>query len=324
MSHGVEIIMSNSPSLPENYLIKLDNISAISLSGEERFKYLQGQVTCDVNSLNEHPLLIGAHCSAKGKVHSCFRLIEKQEQLLLIQPLQTINSSLSELQKFGVFAKVEIKEAQELSYYGLAGTERKQQLHQHFTQIPDSLTPVIHNEGISLVYLGGVSPRYLLIGEESQLTEIISAFELPILSSDVWNYHEISEGFPCLSQPEIGEYVPQMLNLQAIHGISFTKGCYLGQETVARMQYLGKNKRAMQTLEGQLDFSIQSDSIVEMQIGDNWRKAGDILCSYQDNELTLLQVVLPSDVSAQTNFRIKGHNEALMHLRPLPYSLNNQ
>ncbi|WP_448566936.1 tRNA-modifying protein YgfZ [Thalassotalea ganghwensis] len=316
--------MSNTSSLPDNYLIKLANIGAISLSGEERYKYLQGQVTCDVNSLSEHPLLIGAHCNAKGKVHSCFRLIERQEQLLLIQPLQTIKNSLAELQKFGVFAKVEIKVAEQLSYYVLTGKDRKALLQRQFSQIPDSLTPVVDHNGITLVYLGGEIPRYLIIGDESAVLGKLQPLKLPTVTDAVWNYHEITEGFPCLTQPDIGEYVPQMLNLQAIHGISFTKGCYLGQETVARMQYLGKNKRSMQTLAGQLDFSIQSDSIVEMQIGENWRKAGDILCSYQDDKQTLLQMVLPSDVSISTNFRIQGHPEAILSLRPLPYSLTNQ
>lgn len=316
--------MSNTSSLPDNYLIKLANIGAISLSGEERYKYLQGQVTCDVNSLSEHPLLIGAHCNAKGKVHSCFRLIERQEQLLLIQPLQTLTNSLAELQKFGVFAKVEIKVAERLSYYALTGKDRKALLQRQFSQIPDSLTPVVDHSGITIVYLGGEIPRYLIIGDESAVLEKLQPLELPTVTDEVWNYHEITEGFPCLTQPDIGEYVPQMLNLQAIHGISFTKGCYLGQETVARMQYLGKNKRSMQTLAGHLDFSIQSDSIVEMQIGENWRKAGDILCSYQDDKQTLLQMVLPSDVSISTNFRIQGHPEAILSLRPLPYSLTHQ
>ena len=75
------IMNNNLPSyneLPEVFAIQLDTIGAITLKGEEQAKYLQGQVTCDVDSLAQVKLLNGAHCNAKGKVFSAFRLIERQ------------------------------------------------------------------------------------------------------------------------------------------------------------------------------------------------------------------------------------------------------
>ena len=94
--------------LPETYLIELSEFGAVSLSGEEQSKYLQGQVTCDVNSSTESNLLVGAHCDAKGKVFSVFRLINRSSAHLLLQPTASIEGSLKELKKFGVFAKVTI------------------------------------------------------------------------------------------------------------------------------------------------------------------------------------------------------------------------
>ncbi|XQW84313.1 tRNA-modifying protein YgfZ [Thalassotalea piscium] len=308
-------------NIPDNYLIKLDNVSAISLAGEEQVKYLQGQVTCDVTTLTEDTLLHGAHCNAKGKVFSCFRLIEKNQQLLLIQPKATISASLAELKKFGVFAKVEITTTEQLSYYAIVAEHATALLSKHFSQMPDSITPVVHNHSTTLVYIAGEITRYLLIDQEENLAPLLTELALPVMDDQMWVYHEICQGFPCLSSEHIDQYVPQMLNMQAIHGISFTKGCYLGQETVARMQYLGKNKRAMFSLRGQAPHNVSSSDIIEMQLGENWRKAGEVIACYQDEESVYVQVVLASDIDPQTQFRVKEQAHSSLTIMPLPYSL---
>ena len=96
---------NNLPSyneLPEVFAINLNSIGAITLTGEEQIKYLQGQVTCDVANLEQEKLLTGAHCNAKGKVFSAFRLLEREGKFFLIQPKSSIQQSLAELKKFGV------------------------------------------------------------------------------------------------------------------------------------------------------------------------------------------------------------------------------
>ncbi|MGB1198175.1 MAG: tRNA-modifying protein YgfZ [Thalassotalea sp.] len=311
-------------NIPTNYLIKLDNFSAISLTGEEQVNYLQGQVTCDVTTLTEHTLLNGAHCNAKGKVFSCFRLIEKDQQLLLIQPKATIATSLAELNKFGVFAKVNIASTDHLRFYALVADNAIELLSAQFSQIPDNLTPVVHHGSTTIIYIAGETTRYVLIDRDENLAPILSKFSLPTVDQTIWNYHEINQGFPCLTSEHIEQYVPQMLNMQAINGISFTKGCYLGQETVARMQYLGKNKRAMFALQGQASTKISEHDMVEMQLGENWRKAGQIICHYQDKSSLMIQVVLASDIDAETKFRIKGQESSSLIQIPLPYSLTSE
>jgi len=308
--------------LPSTYLVSLSHYSAISLIGAEQNNYLQGQVTCDVNDTNEHSLLVGAHCDAKGKVFSAFRLINRNNAHLLIQPQSSLTASIAELKKFGVFAKVEITQTSELSFYALVGEQASELLQTNFSQVPDSLTPVVHSDGTSIVYVAGQQTRYLLIAENENLTEKLNNFNLNTYSAPVWNLLEITEGFVQLSEQTSGEYVPQMLNLQAINGISFTKGCYLGQETVARMQYLGKNKRALFSLTANTKTPLSSDDVIEKQLGDNWRKAGDILACYQsDDGHCHFQAVLANDVDKTTQLRLKYQPEIKVTLQPLPYSL---
>ena len=308
--------------LPETYLIELSEFGAISLSGEEQSKYLQGQVTCDVNSSTESSLLVGAHCDAKGKVFSVFRLINRSSAHLLLQPTASIESSLKELKKFGVFAKVTIDLTENLSFIALVGKQASTLLQQEYSQVPDSLTPVVQIGSTSLVYLCGEQPRYIIIDEQVTITALSEKLALPMYSQSVWDLLEISQGFPILTAKTSGHYVPQMLNLQAINGISFTKGCYLGQETVARMQYLGKNKRALFYLSSQLEQAFQQDDVIEKQLGDNWRKAGDILASYQaDDGNCVIQAVLANDGDLPL-MRVASQADSVVTNQTLPYTLD--
>ncbi|WP_085298979.1 tRNA-modifying protein YgfZ [Cognaticolwellia mytili] len=315
---------SNLPSyneLPDVFAIALNSFKAISLTGEEQAKYLQGQVTCDVNSLAQEKLLTGAHCNAKGKVFSAFRLIERNSAYLLLQPASSIEQSLAELKKFGVFAKVEISQAKDIDYLAIAGSKAAEKMAELFTQVPDTLTPVIQEQDTTLVYIAGEMSRYLIIDNADNLAKVSAKFDFPTFNDNVWQLLEISEGFPILSKQYIAEYVPQMLNLQAINGISFTKGCYLGQETVARMQYLGKNKRALFALTGNA-VNANTGDVIEKKLGENWRKAGDVLAAYQaDDKQTYIQAILANDVDASTELRIKEHHMGLI-ISTLPYNIS--
>lgn len=330
MTLSINTELPSLAQLPSTFVIQLKDFSAISLTGEEQSKYLQGQVTCDVNNSTEHSLHIGAHCNAKGKVFSVFRLInratdntEKQNSShLLLQPNATIDASLTELKKFGVFAKVTIEKTEQLRFYALVGEQAAKLLKNTFSQVPDSLSPVLQIGSTTLVYISGQQARYLLIDENDKLITIIAQFSLPIYQQNLWQLLEIEQGFPLLSDSSSGQYVPQMLNLQAINGISFTKGCYLGQETVARMQYLGKNKRALFYLKSQLSQPLSNDDVIEKQLGDNWRKAGDILASYQaDDGSCFIQAILSNDESQ--NLRVKAQAESAVTITDLPYALIN-
>lgn len=321
MSISVTQDLPSLTQLPDSYLMQLSDYSAIALSGEDQSSYLQGQVTCDVNASSETNLLHGAHCDAKGKVYSVFRLINRYSNHLLVQPQACLASSMAALQKFGVFSKVEISKADNLAFYALAGEQSTTILSQTFNQIPDSLTPVVQQETTTLVYIAGTFPRYLIIDEQDNFDTLLTKFALPIYSHKVWQLLEITQGFPVLSEEASQQFVPQMLNLQAINGISFTKGCYLGQETVARMQYLGKNKRALFSLSGALTGPLADADSLEKQLGENWRKAGEITTSYQaDDGNCYIQAVLANDDEI-TSLRLKAQPNSLFTVKELPYSL---
>ena len=191
-----------------------------------------------------------------------------------------------------------------------------------FQQVPDAKTPVLQDDSTTLVYIAGALDRYLIIANTEKLAEISATLNSQFIMMPYGTYWKFQQAFQYFLN-NIAEYVPQMLNLQAIDGISFTKGCYLGQETVARMQYLGKNKRALFALTGNNMVANVGD-IIEKKLGDNWRKAGDVLAVYQaSNMQSYIQGVLANDIDDATELRIKTQDSNLTRL-PLPYKLSTE
>jgi len=111
------------------------------------------------------------------------------------------------------------------------------------------------------------------------------------------------------------------MNLQAVDAISFKKGCYTGQETVARAKYRGINKRAMYIVSGTAEHCPLAGDALERSVGENWRKGGTIIAAYQfaDNKAIAL-VGLPNDLDEDSQFRLAGQDTIWQKL-PLPYSL---
>jgi folate-binding protein YgfZ len=308
--------------LPANFMAALPQLGAIRVTGPDTDKYLQGQLTCDLYALEPHKVLNGGHCDAKGKLFSIFRLVSHGQGKLLIQQNASLQASLAALKKFGVFSQVEIDKADELDFYLLCGEQAANHIKDYLAAVPDALNQVIHHKHYSALYISGEHPRYLVWGERTLMQDFASNAKLEQISEQAWQLLEMNDGIPLLSEPAVGEYVPQMLNLQAIDGISFTKGCYLGQETVARMQYLGNNKRALFTLTADKVTTTDDIHTVEVELNGNWRRAGMVLATYISDEHQLtIQAVLASDSEKQQSFRIKEQPQIQLTLNDLPYQI---
>lgn len=297
-----------TPLLPaEPTLFSLTDLAVTRFTGPDRAKYLQGQVTCDVNALLPGQSSLGGHCDPKGKLWSDFRLLCLEESLLMLTKPSVLARQLPELKKFAVFAKVEIGEFQG-EVVGLAG------------QGTDAWISAQYGLRETGLVDGGMAVRVeadrWLLASESPL-----ALKLPVGDEALWWGLEIKAGLPHLEAVHQGEYIPQMLNLQALEGISFTKGCYMGQETVARAKYRGANNRALFVLTGSVGGPVASGDALEIQLGDNWRRSGLVLNAWQQQGQVWLTAVLPKDTEADARFRLKQEEGSSLTLQHLPYPL---
>ena len=304
---------------PKQYTNKLKNNGVIQLIGEEKVNYLQGQITADVNQLTKNDALLATHCDFKGKVWSVFYTLLWQDSILLITHKSVLEKSLSELKKYGVFAKVDItNQSDNWQITGGSGDLFEKAILDLFDELPTGDRKVISNAYGLVMSKEQPDQRYLVL-QPNNAEKKLGLKESE--SRELWEIADIKSGLGDIRGTTINEYVPQMLNLQAMNAIDFEKGCYMGQEVVARTKYLGRNKRAGFILKTQTDTKDLSGEHLEYQIGENWRPGGKILRSGSDEGQTWIFAILAKDTQIGSIFRVKSSPNTIFIAQALPYTL---
>ena len=145
--------------------------------------------------------------------------------------------------------------------------------------------------------------------------------EAQLNNSQQWLALNIEAGLPVIDSANSAQFIPQATNLQALGGISFKKGCYTGQEMVARAKFRGANKRALWYLAGTASRVPEAGEDLELKMGENWRRTGTVLAAVQlDDGRLLVQVVMNNDMEPDSVFRVRDDAGSLS-IEPLPYSL---
>jgi folate-binding protein YgfZ len=305
------------------FIAPLPSFDVLHVHGPDAEKYLQSQTTCDIRTLSSTNYLRGAHCDAKGKMWSVFHLWHTEpNDIYVLAYRDELNASLAQWKKFGVFSKVNFEPCQQhLAVFGLGGpaAELASLLQRLGFNQPLSQGQRATHQQDQLLCL--TEQHYILITPHARAHQLMAQTELPFAAPTRWLQAHIQQGLCYLEQETIGQYVPQMLNLQAQQAISFDKGCYLGQEMVARMKYLGKNKRAAYILQADSSSTPLAGSDIEMQLGTNWRRAGQIINAVNVNQQLWLIAVLPNDVTPDTRLRLPAEPDTLLTMKPLPYTL---
>ncbi|ENB7488497.1 tRNA-modifying protein YgfZ [Citrobacter koseri] len=304
-------------------LITLDDWALASITGADSEKYMQGQVTADVNQLTEQQHLLVAHCDAKGKMWSNLRLFRDGDGFAWIERRTLREAQLTELKKYAVFSKVAITPDDERVLLGIAGFQARAALANIFSELPNSEKQVVSEGASTLLWFEHPAERFLLITDVAtaeSLTEKLRG-EAALNNSQQWLALDIEAGIPVIDSANSGQFIPQATNLQALGGISFKKGCYSGQEMVARAKFRGANKRALWSLAGKASRVPEAGEDLELQMGENWRRTGTVLAAVQlDDGQVLVQVVMNNDMEADSVFRVRDDANTL-HIVPLPYSL---
>ncbi|MCT7947110.1 tRNA-modifying protein YgfZ [Shewanella septentrionalis] len=304
-------------SLPPPMLANLSHMGLIKVVGEQGRSFIHGQVTTDISSLAEDQWRWGAHCDPKGKMLASFRTFAIQDALFMLMPKDTIEVDLPQLQKYAVFSKATLSNASaEWTLLGVAGEQASQFVNKHFGDIQQELT---------LIEKGAIlkdAERFILVLTPDAAAALVAQSELSVFDASAWQALEIAAGYPNLAASHASQYVPQMCNLQAVNGISFNKGCYMGQETIARMKYRGGNKRALYILRGHTSLQITLASGLEIAMEDSFRRGGQIIEFVQRGNQVLLTAVLPNDTPNDTQLRFADDEQSHLTIQALPYSLD--
>ncbi len=228
-------------------LVALSHWGLIRARGADAVSFLQGQLTNDVATLDASQARLAGFCSAKGRLQASFVVCKlADDELLLACAASVLPATLKRLSMFVLRAKCKLTDASaELRLFGAAGATTARWTN-------ESPVWARHEaEGGSVLRLPDVDgvPRCVVLLDAARPLPLA-----PALTLDTWRLLEVRSGIPLIEAATVDQFVPQMLNYEVIGGVDFRKGCYPGQEVVARSQYRGTIKRRM--------FLFESDALL--------------------------------------------------------------
>lgn len=219
----------------------------IEVTGPERHEFLQGQLSTDIRQLTPDISQFSSWNNAKGRVVTTLRVFERGEAAMLALPESLCAPVIKRLRLYVLRAQVQLAESSDrLARFGIAGDEAQNLIAACGYPPPQADNSVTQYGGIQLIRLHGATLRIAIHGEPSVLQTFWSKLEhqgARPAASDHWALYRILAGEPCIHPATSGLFVTQMLGLEALDAVHFNKGCYLGQEVIARAHYRGAVKR---------------------------------------------------------------------------------
>jgi len=241
-------IHSDFEQIQSSVLVDLSHHGLLAFSGEDAQSFLQNQLTCDVRQVNEHQAQYGSYCTPKGRVLANFVLWQNDTDWLMQLPLSLCSTMQKRLSMFILRSKVKINDySNQRIHIGVAGNQASQCIAEYMqVEIADAAKLQIVQTPQTTILIHATNRIELITSLENAkvLWETLSQHAEPS-GAVTWEWLGIQSGIPVITPPTQEEFLPQMINLDLIGGVSFKKGCYPGQEIVARTQYLGKLKRRM-------------------------------------------------------------------------------
>jgi tRNA-modifying protein YgfZ len=230
---------------------QLHHIGLLCFSGPDAGAFLQGQVSNDTRRLSGHETLLAAYCTPQGRVISLLRLLPHSSGIIALLPRDVLSRTLQGLRKFVLRAKVDIADVSEqwsvIGQYGAEALRAAGLPIPGDVPVPGDVKGYVEEAGLGVGRVAEGSGRYWLIGPAASLAArgFAGGGQDALSVERDWRLSDIRAGLPQVYAASSELFTPQMLNLDLIDGISFTKGCYTGQEIVARTQHLGRIKRRM-------------------------------------------------------------------------------
>ena len=225
--------------------IDLNHFAALTLLGPDASSFLEGYLTCEMASLTEARALQGAYCNIKGRVvaDAIVLLLDAQPTLLLHASLR--EEVVTSLRKYLAFSRSRFADADAAPV--LLGIVNPPPA----AGLPSEPLTVIAFRGGHAVAMPGTQARVLLLlpGAQAQAVWLEYAAQYRVGDAAIWDLLDVRDGIAHVDASTSGTFLPQMLDYDKAGAISFTKGCYLGQEIVARTQHLGRAKRHLHALQ---------------------------------------------------------------------------
>ncbi len=313
----------NPQPLLENAIYPLHHQAFLVIEGSDAAKFLQGQLSCDINQLSQTHSGIGSHSNPKGRMLSSFRICQiGDDEFLLRLHASIIENAEKALAKYIVFSKATIRQEKQYVGFGLHGTMALEKLQAVFADIPlNDGGQVLTNDGI-LICTSSELKSYEFYASTEQAAMLWSKLDSHLQTTNDSQHRLIQQhlGLAFVEENTFDSFIPQMFNYQFTPAISFKKGCYTGQEIIARMQYLGKLKRHC------YHYHIQTEGNLvvgeELYLDNATQSVGHILSAVKVSDCDWEALLVLTDAAEQAQHLNTAITRlALLQRKHLPYDI---
>jgi folate-binding protein YgfZ len=305
----------------------LSHFSTLVIAGGDATEFLQGQFTNDAAKVDEDTSQLSAFCNNKGRMLANFRLFQNQQNYFLSIRSDLVDSSIEHLQKYILRSQVAIQDiSEQLIHIGISGENAQSLLSPFLDKLNTHVDSVSSNDNYIAIRVAGTVPRYEIFCSLEHAMKLWQAIanKANIVNSAYWDYLDIKNGLPFIDSNTREEFVPQMANMELINGVSFEKGCYTGQEIVARTHYLGKQKRRTYRIKIVSDTTLKTGDQLATDTSTENQYTGTLVTFYQtaEKEYEALAVIQIKSAESET-LKLKDADAEITVLE-LPYPLEDQ
>jgi folate-binding protein YgfZ len=301
------IIVGMSLTTPLRGAVRLTDWGVIRAHGADAATFLHSQLTQDIEGLGSNEARLAGYCSPKGRLLASFVVWRPApDEVLLACSADLLAPTLKRLSMFVLRAKCKLTDASaELALYGVVGDA-----------VPAAVGAVQRDADRTLVRLADAEgqPRALLVQPAGA-----AAPDLPALDLATWNWLEVRSGVARIVAPTVEQFVPQMVNLEVVGGVNFKKGCYPGQEIVARSQYRGTLKRRAMLFDSEAELKPGQEVFHSEDPGQPAGLVANAARGPGGSSSALIEVKLAA--LAGGSWHAGSADGPLLQPRPLPYEL---
>lgn len=299
----------------------LSHEGVLAVRGVDAGKFLQGQLTCNLDYLSDAKATLGARCTQKGRMQSSFRILLEGDGCLLAMASELIEAQLADLKKYAVFSKSKLTdESAAWVRFGVQNGDAA--LASLGLELPQDTDAVVRANDLIAIRVSPARAELWVRAEQAAEIQSRLAEQLAEGSLNDWLLGQIEAGIGQVFGSTREEFIPQMINLQAVGGVSFKKGCYTGQEIVARMQYLGKLKRRLYRL------SLADQDVPEpgatLFSPVHASSVGNVVIAARTAQSVELLAVLQADAAESGDIHLGAADGPALQLADLPYQLDSK
>ncbi|WP_051711359.1 CAF17-like 4Fe-4S cluster assembly/insertion protein YgfZ [Andreprevotia chitinilytica] len=299
----------------------LSQYGLIRFSGEETAAFLNGQLSSDVRTLPYEQAQYSSYSTPKGRMQASFLVWRDGDDYLLQIAAELQTAIQKRLSMFVLRAKTKASDANaDYLNIGIAGPKAADVLAKVAGGVPTDALAVLHGDALTVIALS--ENRYQLIARADQSQVIWDALQqagVQPAGEDVWRLTEIRAGAPWVTAATQEEFVPQMANMELIGAVSFTKGCYPGQEIVARTQYLGKLKRRMFRVHIGTDAAAAGNDVYSPEM--NGQASGKLLLAAPAPQGGIEALVVVQTASLEHGLHLGSVDGPALEVLALPYEV---